>query len=112
QELEQTYLLDTAGITATGNLTLNATAGSILNQGAVLSAGKDLTLTAAQDIDIESVSQERRVAVAYQGSSYSEYVNIHQGSQLSGETITITGKNQVNIQGAAVAAEKTIEIQG
>ncbi|WP_040293966.1 hemagglutinin repeat-containing protein, partial [Acetonema longum] len=55
---------------------------------------------------------ERRVAVAYQDSRYSEHQKTHQGSQLSGETITLTGHNQVNIQGAALAAEKAIDIQG
>ncbi|EGO62456.1 hypothetical protein, partial [Acetonema longum] len=42
RELEQTHLLDTAGIIATGTLSLTATTGSILNQGALLGAGKDL----------------------------------------------------------------------
>ncbi|SEP27465.1 two-partner secretion domain-containing protein [Propionispora vibrioides] len=108
RELEQTKILDTASITAGNNLTLRAE-DSITNRGAQLSAGKELILTAKKDIDIESVSQEKHVAVSYAKSSAEENDVAHIGSSLGGTNVTISGQN-INIKGSGVAASDTIQL--
>ncbi|SHI83662.1 two-partner secretion domain-containing protein [Propionispora hippei] len=108
RELEQTKLLDTASITAANNLTLRAE-DSITNRGAQLGAGKELILTAKKDIDIESVSREKHVAVSYAKSSAEENDVTHIGSSLGGTNVTISGQN-INIKGSGVAASDTIQL--
>ncbi len=110
QELNQTKTLDTASIAAENNLTLIAE-DSIKNQGAKLSAGKELVLTAKKDIDIEAVAKEKHVAVTYGKSSAEENTTKSVSSTLTGQNITINGDN-VNIKGSNVAADEAVTITG
>ncbi|WP_110953624.1 two-partner secretion domain-containing protein [Anaerosinus massiliensis] len=110
RELNQTKTLDTANITAKNNLTLTAE-NSIKNQGANLTAGKELVLTAKKDIDLETVAKERHVAVVYNKSSAEENKIEHRQGNVTGQNITIHGDN-VNIQGTNIVADDTVNITG
>ncbi|SCM83023.1 Filamentous hemagglutinin family N-terminal domain protein [uncultured Sporomusa sp.] len=106
RELEQTVIGDTALITAgSGSLSLEAR-NDIVNQGAVLSAGQDVTLKAGNNIDITSVAAEKHVAVTYPKSSVTEDRITHQQSVLGGSNITLEAGSDINLSGALTAAEE------
>jgi filamentous hemagglutinin family protein len=105
RELEQTTVGDTALITAgAGSLRLDAQ-NDITNQGAVLSAGKDVTLKAGNNIDITSVAAEKHVAVAYPQSSLSLDTVTHQQSVIVGGNITLDAGRDISLSGALTSAE-------
>ena len=108
KELNQKKLEATASIGAGQNLTLEA-GNSITNKGAILTAGKDLSLN-AENIDIVTVANEKHVAVAY-GSSSAEIHDVqHQQSALSGENIRLNAKKDISIAGGILSAKNDVEL--
>jgi len=106
RQLEQTVVGDTALITAgSGSLSLEAK-NDITNQGAALSAGKDITLKAGNNIDITSVAAEKHVAVTYSKSSVSLDTVTHQQSVIGGSNITMDAGRDINLSGALTSAEE------
>jgi len=108
RELTQTKNLGTGSIQAAGSITLTAE-NSIKNQGAVLAAGKEVTLTAKKDIDIEAIAQERHVAVVYGKSSDKEDDVRQTQSEISGSDIHLNGQD-ITIKGSALQAKDTVDI--
>ncbi|MEL7636062.1 MULTISPECIES: hemagglutinin repeat-containing protein [Sporomusa] len=105
RELEQTVIGDTALITAgSGSLSLEAK-NDIVNHGAALSAGQDVTLKAGNNIDIASVAAEKHVAVTYPKSNVVIDTVTHQQSVIGGSNITIDAGQDINMSGALTAAE-------
>jgi len=110
RELQQTTVGDTALITAgSGSLSLEAK-NDIINQGAALSAGKDVALKAGNNIDIASVAAEKHVAVTYPKSSASIDTVTHQQSVIGGSNITIDAGQDINLSGALTAAQEKTTI--
>lgn len=108
KELNQKKLEATGSISAGQNLTLEA-GNSITNKGAILTAGKDLSLN-AENIDIVTVANEKHVAVAY-GSSSAEIHDVqHQQSALSGENIRLNAKKDISIAGGILSAKNDVEL--
>lgn len=108
KELNQKKLEATGSIGAGQNLTLEA-GNSITNKGAILTAGKDLSLN-AENIDIVTVANEKHVAVAY-GSSSAEIHDVqHQQSALSGENIRLNAKKDISIAGGILSAKNDVEL--
>jgi len=109
RELTQIENSSIANIQATGDITLTAE-NSIKNQGAILAAGKDVTLSANKDIAIETLSQERHVAVAYGKSSAQEDIVRQTQSGISGSNIHLSGQD-ITIKGSALQAQDTVDIK-
>lgn len=109
RELTQIENSSIANIQATGDITLTAE-NSIKNQGAILAAGKDVTLSANKDIAIETLSQERHVAVAYGKSSAQEDIVRQTQSGISGSNIHLSGQD-ITIKGSALQAQNTVDIK-
>ncbi|GEM_PF-194323 len=110
KELQQTVVGDTASITAgTGSLNIKAE-HDITNTGAVLGAGKDVTLHADNNIDIATVAAEKHVAVTYPQSSLTIDTVTHQQSVITGTNVTMTAGNDVNMSGALTSAKENTMI--
>lgn len=110
RELHQTVVGGTASITAgSGSLKLEA-GNDITNAGAVLSAGKDVTLHAGNNIDIVTVAAEKHVAVTYPQSSLAIDNVTHQQSVIGGTNITMNAGSDVNLSGALTSANENTTI--
>ena len=108
RELNQTELSETATITAqTGNVELIAT-NDIKNQSGKLSAGKDLSLSAGNNVEMTAVAKEKHVAVVYDKSSAQiDEVN-HKQSQLNAENINIQAGKDIKLNAVTAKAQQNI----
>ena len=102
--MSQTTIVEMGAIVAGNDLSLYANE-SITNTGAVLSAGGSMDLT-AKEITIESVAQEKRVAVA----NVEQYDKVHMGSVVVGGDVSMTAQD-ITIQGSNVGAEDSLTLR-
>ena len=108
RELNQTELSETATITAqTGNVELIAT-NDIKNQSGKLSAGKDLSLSAGNNVEMTAVAKEKHVAVVYDKSSAQIDEINHLQSQLNAENINIQAGKDIKLNAVTAKAQQNI----
>ena len=102
--MSQTTIVEVGAIVASNDLSLYANE-SITNTGAVLSAGGSMDLT-AKEITIESVAQEKRVAVA----NVEQYDKVHMGSVVVGGDVSMTAQD-ITIRGSNLGAEDSLTLR-